>query len=104
MISEDRVNSIVKLLREVAPRARVILFGSQTRGTAKQDSDIDLLVIEQSVISEHEEMVRLSDALRPLRIPVDIIVTTLKIFEEWKNIPGTILYDAFHEGVILCDG
>lgn len=104
MISEDRVNSIVKLLQEVAPRARVILFGSQARGTAKQESDIDLLVIEQSVTSEHEEMVRLSDALRPLRIPVDIIVTTLKTFEEWKNIPGTILYDAFHEGVILCDG
>jgi hypothetical protein len=46
-------------------------------------------------------MVRLSDVLRPLRLPADVLVVSDRIFEEWRNIPGTVLYEANKEGRVL---
>lgn len=46
-------------------------------------------------------MVRLRDVLRPLRLPVDIIVTSVDKVHEWGNLPGTVLYEAILEGRVV---
>src|SRR5271157_4027203 len=74
MIDEATINKAVELLRQAAPDATIILFGSWARGEAKDDSDLDFLVVEPSFTSRHDEMVRLDDVLRPLDIPVDVLV------------------------------
>ena len=43
-------------------------------------------------------MVRLTDVLRPLRIPVDVIVVSSKTFDDWADTPGTVIYAAAREG------
>ncbi len=48
-----------------------MLFGSRARGDARDDSDLDFLVIEKHLDSKLSEMVRLRDALPPLAVPVD---------------------------------
>jgi uncharacterized protein len=93
------IERAVGLLLEAAPAgSKVILFGSHARGDARPDSDLDFLVIEPDVTTYREEMVRLRDALRPLRVPADVLVTTKEIFEEWRDTPGTVLYEAAKEG------
>lgn len=42
---EEILKIIKKKLASVSPDARIILYGSQARGDAKQGSDKDLLVI-----------------------------------------------------------
>lgn len=98
MISEATIAEAVKLLQRAAPRARIILFGSYARGSAREDSDLDFLVVEPEVKSRRAEMVRLRDVLRPLRIPVDVLVVSQKTFEEWADAAGTVLYEAAHSG------
>jgi predicted nucleotidyltransferase len=78
-----------------------VLFGSHARGDAGEDSDIDLLVIEPEVEDRTREMVRLRRLLRPLRIPVDILVYSAEEVARWGEQPGTALYWALREGRVV---
>lgn len=91
----------VQTLVETANPERIILFGSHARGDARPDSDLDFLVIESDVADLAKEMVRLRRALRPLRIPVDILVYSTADVARWGNQPGSALYWGLREGKIL---
>ena len=101
MVSDELIQEIVARLTEAAPGSTIILFGSQARGDAREDSDLDILVVEPVVQARRREMVRLSDVLRPLRVPIDIVVVSRQNFEEWRDLPGTIIHQAAREGRIL---
>ncbi len=104
MVSKEIIKEVTRRLKEAAPGAKIILFGSHARGDAGEASDLDILVVEKEVHARRKEMVRLSDVLQPLDIPVDILVTSLKNFKEWSEYPGTVIYKAAREGRVLYDG
>ncbi len=101
MASEQDIARVTQVLAAAIPDATIIRFGSHARGTARPDSDLDVLVIEPSVTARRREMVRLSDLLRPLRLPVDVVVVSRAAFEGWKDTAGTLLFDASREGKVL---
>lgn len=101
MATEEQLRAVIDRLREAAPDATVILFGSHARGEARTDSDIDLLVVEPVVESRHAEMVRLDDALRGLLVAVDIVVVSEAVYHDWADEPGTVIYEAAREGRVL---
>ena len=101
LIDEITINKAVDLLRQAAPGATVIVFGSCARGETNEDSDLDVLVVEPEVRARRAEMVRLRDVLRPLRIPADVLVVSQKTFDEWAETPGTVLYEAAQEGRVF---
>jgi predicted nucleotidyltransferase len=101
MINDATVNKAVELLRQAAPGSTIIVFGSCARGQITEDSDLDVLVVEPAVTSRHEEMVRLSDVLRPLRIPVDVLVASKETFEYWADTPNTIYHEVAREGRVF---
>ena len=101
MVSAETINKLVHTLVEAAKPTKVILFGSYARGDAHDDSDIDLLIVEQHVVSKRDEMVRLRRLLRPFRVPVDLIVVSEAEFNDWSPLVGTALYWASTEGKLL---
>ncbi len=101
MISRDTIQKAVSLLAGQSAVQRVILFGSYALGTAREDSDLDFLVIESGLRFRRAEMVRLRATLRPLGIPVDVLVADAEQFEAWKDQPGTALFEAARHGQVV---
>ena len=58
-------------------------------------------MIEPEVEDRTREMVRLRRLLRPLRIPVDILVYSAEEVARWGEQPGTALYWALREGRVV---
>lgn len=99
MIEQKPIDEAIRRLVEAAPAgSEVILFGSYARGNAKEDSDLDFLVVEPELLSRRDEMVRLRLVLRPLRIPVDVLVVSRGAFEDWKETPNNVIFQAVREG------
>jgi uncharacterized protein len=93
------------IIREAARRIaekfhpeRIILFGSQAKGTADDKSDVDLLVICRVTGKRRAVATEIDRSLRGLRIARDIVVITPDEYERDKFIPGTIARPAFLEG------
>jgi predicted nucleotidyltransferase len=101
MIDQPTIDAAVKTLAQAAKPERIILFGSHARGDARDDSDVDLLVIEPAVPDRAREMVRLRRLLRPLRIPVDVLVFSSDEVSRWGSQPGSVLYFALREGRVV---
>ena len=103
MIDEGTIRRAAEALLRSAPLgSTVVLFGSYARGTAREQSDLDFLVIEPRVEDALGEMVRLRRALdeiiRPYLIPADVLVTSRERFEHWRDTPNTVHHRAFKEG------
>lgn len=95
---------IRQMVRRIVSRfdpERIILFGSQARGDAGRDSDVDLLVVMPVEGSRREKAVEIGVALHGIRLPKDIIVTTPDEFEWRKEVVGTIERPAAREGRVL---
>ncbi|MBI5117100.1 nucleotidyltransferase domain-containing protein [Candidatus Poribacteria bacterium] len=100
-IDEELVNEIVRRILAVANPNRIILFGSAGTDGMTRDSDIDLLILEDSPCNVRAESVRLRDALRGLGYPFDVIVMPTERFEETKSIIGGIAYPANKSGKVI---
>jgi len=98
MIDETLIAEAARRLSEAAPHAEIIVFGSSARGETGPDSDLDFLVVEPAVVDRHREMVRLARVLRPLGVPVDIVVVSREYFDDWAGVEGTLMHAALIEG------
>jgi len=101
MVSRSSIDQAVEILVREAHPLKIVLFGSQARNEAREDSDVDLLVIEKHVTDKRREMVRLRQSLRPLRLPVDLMVSDEATVRDWGSLPGTAMYWALKEGEVL---
>jgi predicted nucleotidyltransferase len=99
LIPQETIDRAARMLLEAAPEgSEVILFGSYARGNAAPHSDLDFLVIEPFVNGQRREMVRLRNALRPLRVPAEVLVVSAEGFEAWKDQVNTIPAEAHRHG------
>lgn len=101
MVTKASIQQAVEILVREAHPKKIILFGSCARNARHKDSDVDLFVIEKQVADKRREMVRLRHALRPLRLPVDLMVSDEETVEKWGSLPGTAMYWALKEGEVL---
>lgn len=101
MLTTEQLKQAGEQLHLARPEATIILFGSQARGDARPDSDADFMVVQPRVESRREEMTQLSNLLRALRVPADVLVASRHTFEKWADVPGTIYHTVRKEGRVL---
>lgn len=101
MITVETRKKIKENLLERFSLEKIILFGSQARGTADSKSDVDLLVIKSNISDRYKLMREIRRSLLHFEYAFDIIAITAKEYERDKKIPGTIARYASMEGIVL---
>ena len=100
-VTEKLLQEIVRRMCEVGHPQKIILFGSRARMEARPDSDLDLLVIEDSALPRHERAGRYRRALLGLFPSKDIVVWTPEEVQEWSGVPNAFVNVTLKEGKIL---
>jgi len=104
-ITDESVQAMVAtVVKEVDPE-RVYLFGSRARGDARDDSDLDLLIVESAPFgpqrSRFEEIERISQVVDRFRIPTDVLVYSSDEARTWANTTNHVVARAMREGRLL---
>ena len=90
-----------RIVRDFDP-LQIILFGSQARGDANRNSDIDLLVVFSELTDKRKTALDILSALSDLPVAKDILVSTPEELERHRTRIGSVLRYAQQEGKVLC--
>jgi len=101
MVNEETLKEVTRRLVDGFHPDKIILFGSQARGTADEKSDVDILVICPTSDNRRDLILNMYRAIDGMSLPTDILVLTPKEFELDRQIPGTIARPAWLEGKVL---
>jgi len=82
------VNLISKTIREVAPTATAILYGSEARGDARPDSDIDVLILLDGDKMNLKREMDVTGPLNEIEWQTGVLVSpTVMLRKQWENMP-----------------
>ncbi len=106
--TEHRISEIIARLKPIDP-LKVILFGSQARGTATTESDLDLLVVLKSdamprTYREREALyLQVAGLLRDIRskVAMDLIVHTRPMHARFVEMDSLFAREVLQNGVVL---
>jgi len=105
IIADETIERMVEtVVRETQPEM-VYVFGSYARGQARQESDVDVLIIQAEDFGpEHSrwaEVKRIRRALSEFRFPKDILVFSKVEFDYWKGASSHVIAQAAKEGRLM---
>jgi len=89
-----------RLVRAFSPR-RILLYGSRANGTARPDSDYDLLIVWRDETPPAPRTVEVRRVLSDLDTPMDIAVVTPVEFERYRTRRMHIVAVADREGRVF---
>jgi len=100
-VDQKLLTEIVRRIRAVGDPQRIVIFGSRGRGDARPDSDIDLLIIEESDLPRYKRSARYRRVLIGLFPAKDIVVWTPDEVRAWSAVKNAFVSVALREGRVL---
>jgi len=100
-ITTEKIQEAAQRIVAASGPLKVIVFGSQARGTGGVESDLDLMVVMDEVNDPVKESVRLRRLLKGLIMAVDVLVVDQRKFDYWRDTPGKVFYEAAHGGKLI---
>ena len=98
------VRQIQQTMRQTEPSATTILYGSEARGDARADSDIDLLILLEGDKRDLKRESVISGALYDLELSTGVLISPMIMLrKQWENRPfKTPFYiNVMNEGIWL---
>ena len=89
-----------RIVRLVDP-AQIVLFGSRARGTAREDSDYDVLVVVDELPARRETRLAIRRALADLGLALDIVVAASAELAADRRGPRGIVQWAAEQGLVV---
>ena len=100
-LTEELLARVVERILSAGSPQIIVLFGSQARGDARPDSDLDLLIVEDSPVPRYKRAAPYLRALTGVFPAKDVVVWTPAEIAEWSNVSNAFVTTALREGRML---
>jgi uncharacterized protein len=100
-VTEELLQEAMQRILSVGSPEKIVLFGSWARGQARPDSDLDLLIIEESDLPRYRRAGRYRMALLGLFPAKGIVVWTPSEVALWRDVPNAFITAILAEGRVL---
>jgi len=102
---DPRINAFASGIAATIPAAQVRLFGSRARGTARTNSDVDLLItVPDPWLASHDRVRVLGDLWRRFschQLPLDLLLYSESEVIERQQFRSAVTTQAYQEGILL---
>jgi len=101
MIDNYQINEVIAKIADRFNPDKIILFGSCANGVQNDDSDLDILIVQDSDLPMHQRGFDIRMSLRGTLIPMDILIYTKSELEQEKNKSFSFLNSAIKNSKIM---
>jgi predicted nucleotidyltransferase len=101
MSSDPVVERVVKIIAEAIHPEKIILFGSRATGTARPDSDLDLVVIYAGEKSKRQVKLDIHRLMEPESLPMDLFVLSPEEMQRQRHVANTLAREVAERGVTV---
>ncbi|MDO8930142.1 MAG: nucleotidyltransferase domain-containing protein [Bacteroidota bacterium] len=101
MIETAKIFDIVNRIATKFNPDKIILIGSYAAGTPNNDSDLDLLIIQDTELPPHRRSFAIQKFLIGSLVPMDILVYTNNEFEQEQKEKYSFISNAIKTSKIL---
>ncbi len=104
MLTQATIQQIADRIGNHFQPEKIILFGSYARGEAHPHSDLDLLVVVETLPPRGQRSAPILKMLAATYTePIDIVVRSAQILKQWEHVPGSFSHQVLTEGIVLYD-
>lgn len=104
MTRKTLVRRVREAIREADPSATVVLYGSEARGDARPDSDVDLLILLEGDHLSSDMHDQVTSPIYDIELETGVSISPMVVLrKDWENRPfKTPFYvNVMNEGIVI---